>query len=151
MSFGFSRYSLRKLQVIPLASVPIKCTLHNVMTENVLRKLHIHQKKEKKEKRRAGSLFYKRKCVPSDTYKTVRKYQRHYERFFGDETKVQKSQGNRANERKQSSSCLRFPKDNRPATLNPARVSTSGRRGRAAGAARPRVKAPSQLSVRTKA
>lgn len=52
--------------------------------------------------------------------KVVQKYQRHYERFFGDETKVQKSQGNRANERKQSSSCLCFLKDNQTSVLNGA-------------------------------
>lgn len=84
---------------------------------NVQWKLHIHKKKS------PIAILQEKVCtiqLHTKRSKVVQKYQRHYERFFGDETKVQKSQGNRANERKQSSSCLCFLKDNQTSVLSGA-------------------------------
>lgn len=107
--------NLRKLQVIPLASVPRKCTLQKVMVEMYSGNYTFTKKK--------SPIAILQVCtiqLHTKRSKVVQKYQRHYERFFGDETKVQKSQGNRANERKQSSSCLCFLKDNQTSVLSGA-------------------------------
>lgn len=106
--------SLRKLQVVPLASVPRKCTLQKVMVEMYSGNYTFTKK------RLIAILQVCTIQLHTKRSKVVQKYQRHYERFFGDETKVQKSQGNRANERKQSSSCLCFLKDNQTSVLNGA-------------------------------
>lgn len=120
---------LGKLQVIPLAPVPVKCTLHEVMIEMYRENYAFaNRKKEKKtkkrrEKRKSNCYFTRENVshsIHTKCFQIVHKYQRHYERFFGDETKVQESQGNRANERKQSSSCLCFLKDNQTSWLSPA-------------------------------
>lgn len=117
---------LGKLQVIPLAPVPIKCTLHKVMIEmyrgnyTFTERKKEEKKKKKREKRNPIAILQEKSVshsIHTKCFQIVHKYQRHYERFFGDETKVQESQGNRANERKQSSSCLCFLKDNQTSRL----------------------------------
>lgn len=81
-----------------------------------------NERKPKKGTKEVPLLFYKRKvcvcmCVCTlqyiqNVFKLYRSTQGIHERFFGDETKVQRSQGNGANERKQSSSSLCSLKDN---------------------------------------
>lgn len=104
-----------------MAPVPIKCTLHKVMVE-MYRGNYTFTKKRKKKKKKKSRCYFTSvfHSIHTKCFQIVQKYQRHYERFFGDETKVQKSQGNRANERKQSSSCLCFLKDNQTSMLRRA-------------------------------
>lgn len=126
----------------------------------VQRKLHIHwkkkrkKKKNKREKRNPIAILQEKSVshsIHTKCFQIVHKYQRHYEKFFGDETKVQESQGNRANERKQSSSCLCFLKDNQTSRLEWA-PELSEQETRACGPALiPWEIHLSALSVRTKA
>lgn len=100
-------------------------------TEEITRSPTEEKRKEKKLKKRKENpiAILQEKSVShsihTKCFQIVHKYQRHYERFFGDETKVQESQGNRANERKQSSSCLCFLKDNQTSHARPAGKFTS--------------------------
>lgn len=133
-----SSQSLRKTTGPSLGTCPYKMYIAQSRDWNVQRKLHIHQQKKrkktknkKKERKENPIAILQEKSVShsihTKCFQIVHKYQRHYERFFGDETKVQESQGNRANERKQSSSCLCFLKDNQ--TSQPRRF-PRGTRGK---------------------